>query len=88
MQNLVYYISETLVDSETYFLPLEKMALALMHPTRKLSHYFQAYTMYVLTEHPLQSLLRKLNSKGRIAKWGTQLGSFDVWYKPRNVIKG
>ena len=25
---------------------------------------------------------------GRIAKWGTKLGSFDVRYKTRNTIKG
>lgn len=25
---------------------------------------------------------------GRIAKWGTKLGSFDVRYKARNTIKG
>ena len=25
---------------------------------------------------------------GRIAKWGTWLGSFDIWYRPRNVVKG
>ena len=64
------------------------MALALVHATRKLPHYFQAHMVYVLTEHPLKSLLRKWEFMGRIAKWGTQLGSFDVWYKPRNAIKG
>ena len=25
---------------------------------------------------------------GRIAKWGTQLGSFDIRYRPRNAVKG
>jgi len=50
------------------YLPLEKMALALVHTTRKLPNYFQAHTMYVLTELPLQSLLRRSNFTGRIAK--------------------
>ena len=49
----VYYISKTLVDIETRYLLLEKLALALVHTTRKLSHYFQTHTVYVLTEHPL-----------------------------------
>lgn len=65
----MYYISKTLVDSETRYLPLEKMALALVHGTRKLPHYFQAHTMYELTEHPLQSLLRRFDFTGRITKW-------------------
>lgn len=56
--------------------------------TRKLSCNFQAHTVYVLIEHPLQSLLRRSNVTGRIAQCGTRLGSFDVRYKPRNAIKG
>ena len=58
VQRLVYYVSKTLLDSETQYFPLEKMALALVHATRKLLHYFQAHTVYVLIEHPLQVLLR------------------------------
>ena len=53
MQQLVYYISKTLVDAETRYLPLEKLVLALVHAMRKLPHYFQAHTIYVLIEYPL-----------------------------------
>ena len=53
VQQLVYYISKTLVDVETRYLPLEKLVLALVHAMRKLPHYFQAHTIYVLTEYPL-----------------------------------
>lgn len=56
VQQPMYRISKTLVDAETRYLPLEKLVLALMHATRKLPHYFQAHTVYVLTEYPLQSL--------------------------------
>lgn len=49
----VYHISKTLVDAEKRYLPLKKHALALVHATRKLPHYFQAHMVYVLTEHPL-----------------------------------
>ena len=69
-------------------MPLEKMALALVHATRMLLHYFQAHTVYVLIEHPLQVLLRMSDFIGRIAKWGTRLRSFDVGYRPRKAIKG
>ena len=88
VQQLVYYISKTLVDIETRYLPLEKLVLALVHATRKLPHYFQAHTVYVLTEYPLQSLLKRFDFTGRIAKWGTRLGSFNIRYKPRNSVKG
>lgn len=40
VQKPVYYVNKTLVDLETHYLPLEKMALALVHATRKQPHYF------------------------------------------------
>ena len=76
-----------LVDAEMQYLSLEKMALALVHATRKLPHYFQAHTVWVLTKYPLQSLLRRLDFTRRIAKWGTRLGTFNIRYKLRNSIK-
>ena len=53
VQQPVYYINKILVDAETRYLPLEKLVLALIHATRKLSHYFQAHTVYILIEYPL-----------------------------------
>ena len=44
--------------------------------------------MFVLTEYPLQSLLKRSDFTGRIAKWGTRLGSLDIRYKPRSLVKG
>ncbi|XP_050270008.1 uncharacterized protein LOC126714030 [Quercus robur] len=82
VQQPMYYISKTLVDAETRYLPLEKLVLALVHATRKLPHYFQAYTVFVLTEYPLQSLLKRLDFTDRIAKWGTQLE-----FSPKNDRK-
>ena len=71
MQQPAYYISKTLVDAETRYLLLEKSVLALVQSTQKLPHYFQAHTIYVLTEYPLQSLLKRFDFTERIAKWGT-----------------
>ena len=68
VQQPIYYISKILVDAEMRYLPLEKLVLALVHATRKLPHYFQAHTIYVLTEYPLQSLLKRSNITRRIAK--------------------
>ena len=84
----MYYISKTLVNAEMRYLPWEKLVLALVHATRKLSQYFQAHTIFVLTEYPLQSLWKRSDFTGRIAKWGTQPGSFDIQYRPRNAVKG
>ena len=44
--------------------------------------------MVVLTQLPLQALLRKSDYTGRIAKWGTMLGAYDVKYMPQIARKG
>ena len=60
VQQLVYYISKTLVDVEMRYLPLEKLVLALVYATRKLPHYFQAHTVYVLIEYPFAIIVEKI----------------------------
>ena len=40
VQRPIYYVSKSLKEAETCYLPLEKAVLAIMHTTRKLPHYF------------------------------------------------
>ena len=57
VQRTVYYVSKSLQEAKTRYLPLEKVVLAIMHTTRKLPYNFQAHTVMVLTQFPLQALL-------------------------------
>ena len=75
-------------EAKIRYLPLEKAVLAIVHATRKLPHYFQAHTVVVLTQLLLRSILWSANYTGRIAKWGTILGTFDIRYMPRTTMKG
>ena len=84
----VYYVTKSLYEAEVHYLPLEKAILVVVYATRKLSHYFQSHTVVVLTQLSLRSLLRSVDYTGRIAKWGTILGAFDIKYMPRTSIKG
>uniref|UniRef100_A0A2N9HSY3 RNase H type-1 domain-containing protein n=1 Tax=Fagus sylvatica TaxID=28930 RepID=A0A2N9HSY3_FAGSY len=88
VQKPVYYTSKTLDGAESRYLPLEKLAFALVCSSKKLPHYFQAHTMIVLTEQPLKAVLRSADFSGRISKWGAQLGAYDINYRPRTSIKG
>ena len=88
VQRPVYYVSKSLHESEVHYLPLEKAILAVVHATRKLPHYFQSHTVVVLTQLLLRSLLRSADYTGRISKWGTILGAFDIKYIPRTSVKG
>lgn len=57
VQRPVNYVSKSLQEAETRYLPLVKVVLAIVHAFRKLPRYFQAHTMVVLTWLPLQALL-------------------------------
>ena len=81
-------MSKSLHKAEVHYLPLEKAILTVVHATHKLSYYFQAHTIVVLTQLPLQSILRKADYTGRITKWGTILGTFDIKYMSRTSVKG
>ncbi|XP_050278273.1 uncharacterized protein LOC126719801 [Quercus robur] len=87
-QRPIYYVSKSLHEAETRYLPLKKAILAIVQATRKLPHYFQAHTVVVLTQLLLRSILRNTDYTGRIAKWGTILGAFDIRYMPRTAVKG
>lgn len=56
-QKPVYYVSKSLHEAEVRYLPLENAILAVVHATRKLPHYFQAYTIVILTQLPLRAQL-------------------------------
>ena len=57
VQRPVYYMSKSLYEAKVHYLALEKTILAMVYATRKLPHYFQAHTVVVLTQFPLQSFL-------------------------------
>ena len=81
-------MSKSLHEAEVRYLPLEKAIPAVVLGTRKLPYYFQAYIVVVLTQLPLKTILRSADYIGRVAKWGTILGAFDIKYMPCTSIKG
>ena len=88
VQRQVYYVSKSLHEAKVCYLPLEKAILTVVHATRKLPHYFQSHTVITLTQLLLRSLLRSADYIGRIAKWSTILGAFDIKYMSRISVKG
>ena len=88
VQRPVYYVSKSLHEVEIHYLPLVKAILMVVQATRKLFHYFQAHLVIVLTQLPLRSILQSVDYIGRVAKWGTILGVFDIKYMSRTFVKG
>ena len=50
VQRPVYYVSKSLHEAKVRYLPLENAILVVVHATCKLPHYFQSYTVVVLTQ--------------------------------------
>ena len=84
----VYYTSKTMTEVETRYPPLEKVGLALITAAKKLPQYFQAHTIYVVTQYPVQAMFHKADFTGRIWKWGAKISTLGVKYLPRTAIKG
>ena len=66
---------------------MDKLVFALVIAFRKLRHYFQAYVINVLTDHPLKKAMNKLEAAGRLIQWVIELSEFNVRYQPRSAIK-
>ncbi|XP_057780030.1 uncharacterized protein LOC130998612 [Salvia miltiorrhiza] len=86
-QSPIYYVSKSLLDAETRYSQLEKLALALVHAARKLRPYFQCHPIQVITTYPLKAILHKPELSGRLTKWAVELSEHDITFKPRTALK-
>jgi hypothetical protein len=59
----------------------------LLITSRKLRHYFQEYSISVVTDYPLGDILRNQDATGRISKWTVELGTLNIDFKTRTTIK-
>ena len=51
VQVLMYYVSKRLLDAESRYPELERLALALITSIKNLRHYFLAHPVVILTNH-------------------------------------
>jgi hypothetical protein len=87
VQRPVYFVSEVLSESKAHYQPVQKLLYALLITSRKLRHYFQEYSISVVTDYPLGDMLRNQDATGRISKWTVELGALNIDFKPRTAIK-
>ena len=73
---------------EVRYQALEKAALAVVFSARRLRHYFQSFTVLVMTDLPIQKVLKKPDVAGRMVKWAVELSEFDIKYEPRDRSRG
>jgi hypothetical protein len=87
IQRPVYYISEVLYDTKTWYLEVHKLLYAVLIASKKLRHYFQAHKISVVTSYPLRDVLYNPNVISNIAKWVAELAEFELDFVARHAIK-
>ncbi|GKE74317.1 reverse transcriptase domain-containing protein [Tanacetum coccineum] len=87
-QTPIRYVSRTLHEAERNYAPLEKLALCLLHLSRRLCRYFEAHPIKVIMDQPVKQILNKLEASGKLAKYVVELGAYNITYIPRTAVKG
>jgi hypothetical protein len=87
VQRPVYFVSEVLSESKAHYQPVQKLLCAVLITSRKLRHYFQEYSISLVTDYPLGDILRNQDATGRISKWAIELSALNIDFKPRTTIK-
>ena len=84
-------MSRVLNSTETRYIVIEKLCLALYFACTKLRHYFiksQVY-VYVVSQNDLMKyMLSQPLITGRIGKWSLSLSEFTLVYFPYKLVKG
>nr|GEW74656.1 reverse transcriptase domain-containing protein [Tanacetum cinerariifolium] len=84
----VQYVSKTVSEAERNYAPMEKLALSLIHMTRQLRRYFEAYLVKVITDQPIKNILNNTETSGKLAKYAVELGAYNITYIPQTAVKG
>jgi predicted regulator of amino acid metabolism with ACT domain len=66
---------------------MEKICYAVIVSARKLRHYFEAHTIKVLTNQPLNNIFGNIDSSRRMSKWAMELSEHVVDFKKCSAIK-
>src|SRR5579883_2485065 len=87
VQRPVYFISEVLSESKVSYPQVQKLLYAVFITSHKLRHYFQDYSVTVVTKFPLGDILHNQDVTGRISKWAVELGALTIKFAPQTAIK-
>ena len=66
---------------------LDKLAMIVVHTSKKLRQYFQAHSIIIRIKFSLWKILQRPKTSERLVQWSVQLGEFDISYESRQQIK-
>jgi hypothetical protein len=74
-------------DAWEHYTMQQKLLYTLLIASRILRHYFQGHPIKVVTDRPLETILRNPNVTGRVAEWAVELQPFEISFETTKVIK-
>ncbi|GJR22506.1 gag-pol polyprotein [Tanacetum coccineum] len=83
-----HFLCEPAVAIETCYTLTEKVVLKLVHMTRSLKIIFQKHKVKVVTDGPMEEMLKLFSTEGRLAKWAAKLRTYHVSYVQRKEVEG
>jgi hypothetical protein len=82
-------VSGCLLDSETWYVFVEKLCLSLYYACSKFRHYILSSSCIVACQYDVvKHMLLKPILSGRIGKWIYALVEYDLAYEPLRSMKG
>ncbi|XP_042404677.1 uncharacterized protein LOC121994834 [Zingiber officinale] len=87
VQRPVYFFSYLLKRSESRYTTIEKLVYGLVLMAQRLRPYFLAHPITILTNNTMGKALTNVEVAGRLIKWATELGEYNITYQPRTAIK-
>jgi hypothetical protein len=88
-ENVVFYLSRRMLNTETRYHEVEKLCLCLFFTSTKLRHILLFAEIIVICKSDIiKHMLSAPILKGRLGKWMFALSKFDIRYQPAKVVKG
>ena len=68
IQRPVYFVSEVLSETKTWYPQIQKLLYTVILTRRKLCHYFEAHSVTVVSSFPVGEIVHNREVTGMIAK--------------------
>ena len=78
IQRPIYYLSMLLTKSQQRYPHYQKLLLAIIMTSRKVSHYFDEHPITIMSSAPLADILNNPGATGRVAEWNIELNPRDL----------
>src|SRR4051812_30554240 len=87
IQRPIYYLSMLLTKSQQRYRHYQKLLLAIIMTSRKVSHYFDKHPITIVSSAPLVDILNNPGATRRVAEWNIELRPRDLQFKHPTTIK-